>query len=46
MGKICISAFGVVLFVVTSKISLNADKFKNNYRFPKISFDVLIVIMY
>jgi len=37
MGKISISAFEIVLFIATSKISSKIEKSKNNYRFPEIS---------
>jgi len=46
MGKISISAFGVVLFNATYKISFKVEKSKNNFGFPKISLEELIVIMY
>jgi len=46
MGNISISAFEIVLFNLTSKISFKIEKSTNNYRFPKISLDELIVIMY
>jgi len=46
MGKISIYAFWIVLFNVASRISFKVEKSKNNYRFPKISLDELIVIIY
>jgi len=46
MGKTSISAFKIFIFNVASVISFKVEKSTNNYRFPKISLDELIVIMY